>query len=168
MPYVAGDDHQSQLIFAGLYSKYRVRIQDSCLAGSCPSYNNNLPHYVFWRCLMFSKSIIPWTYAPVETLYGQISARGAPFPKQGKPGRSTGLDSSFGLLPVVWSWCHVGASPLRLRSALPCHHLPLLYELPQWQPSLKVVLIQFTLSSSIGNEGTISPSPFQELLFCAC
>lgn len=84
MPYVAGDDHQSQLIFARLYSKYRVRIQDSCLAGSCSSCNNNLPHYIFWRCLMFSKSRIPWTYAPVETLYGQISARGASLPKQGQ------------------------------------------------------------------------------------
>lgn len=120
MPYVAGDDHKSQLIFARLYSKYRVRIQDSCLAGSCSSYNNKLPHYFFWRCLMFSKSIIPWTYAPVETLYGQISAGGASFPKQGQAWKRHRvglllLPVTSGLVPVP---CGCLASQAQVSAAI--------------------------------------------------
>lgn len=70
-------------------------IQASCLAGPCSSCNDKSPPY-FWIFLMPHKSIIPWKYTPVGTLWGQTGDGDASFPKGDKhEGERTGWAPSF-------------------------------------------------------------------------
>lgn len=74
-------------------------IQASCLAGPCSSCNDKSPPY-FWIFLMPHKSIIPWKYTPVGTLWGPDWWWRCFIPKGGQAWRRKDRVGSL-LLPII-------------------------------------------------------------------